>query len=560
MPLTSRSNTEPKNKRAKTERNKLSKNKSSASTASSSTSLVSNGTDNANNLNTSNTASSIENEEPNVTVPTVTTNAKNDKSNKIIEQAIKNIDEEMETSSPTVEIKTATVLAESVTTTTNGTHKIVNKILNSTVNTTLNTTSASANFEETIMTETSHINSNPLPELSINRNTSKPGYVLSVGENLSNQLGFGLEVDNRKKPQLIKSLPSNVIQVAAGGMHSACLTEDGIVYTFGCNDEYALGRDNDEDIDKVELPEKSIEITAGDSHTAALSESGVVYAWGTFRDGSGVLGLEQKKIAKTPMKFKLREKIIKISSGADHLVFLASNGEVYTAGNSEHGQLGRVSKYNSCRGGRRGCDMILVPGQVRLGKRKELQKHKEIEDIWTTSYCSFLKLKDSDLIIGFGLNNCYQLGIEDGENRYQPEILSTLKFEAKLKKVIGGMHHTLFLDVKGNVYAMGSHRYGGLGLGKIDADLKAPAKIPDLKDIVDIAANTNVSYAIDKNGKVFNWGSNYSKQLGQDTEDDYYVPTLVQSRNLDSREVYSVSVGGQHSLFTVSEEIEKDSD
>ena len=54
------------------------------------------------------------------------------------------------------------------------------------------------------------------------------------------------------------------------------------VYTFGCNDEYALGRDNDDEIDKVDLPERCIEITAGDSHTAALSESGVVYAWGTF--------------------------------------------------------------------------------------------------------------------------------------------------------------------------------------------------------------------------------------------------------------------------------------
>ena len=68
-----------------------------------------------------------------------------------------------------------------------------------------------------------------------------------------------------------------------------------------------------------------------------------------------MLGLEQKKIAKTPMRFKLKEKIAKISSGADHLVFLTTTGEVYTAGNSEHGQLGRISKYNSCRGGRRGC-------------------------------------------------------------------------------------------------------------------------------------------------------------------------------------------------------------
>lgn len=55
------------------------------------------------------------------------------------------------------------------------------------------------------------------------------------------------------------------------------------VYTFGCNDEFALGRDDDGDIEKVVLPEKIVQISAGDSHTAALSETGIVYAWGTFR-------------------------------------------------------------------------------------------------------------------------------------------------------------------------------------------------------------------------------------------------------------------------------------
>jgi hypothetical protein len=57
----------------------------------------------------------------------------------------------------------------------------------------------------------------------------RAGYALAVGENLSNQLGLGGDVDNRKKPQIIKELPTNVVQVASGGMHSACLTQDGIV-------------------------------------------------------------------------------------------------------------------------------------------------------------------------------------------------------------------------------------------------------------------------------------------------------------------------------------------
>ena len=60
----------------------------------------------------------------------------------------------------------------------------------------------------------------------------KAGSLLAVGENLSNQLGLGDEVDNRKKPQLVKQLPQNIVQVAAGGMHSACLTRDGLVYIF----------------------------------------------------------------------------------------------------------------------------------------------------------------------------------------------------------------------------------------------------------------------------------------------------------------------------------------
>lgn len=54
--------------------------------------------------------------------------------------------------------------------------------------------------------------------------------------------------------------------------------------------------------------------------------------------------------------------------------------------------------------------------------------------------------------------------------------------------------------------------------------------------------------------KVFSWGTNYSKQLGQDTEDDYFEPTPLQSRHMDIRDTYAVSVGGQHALFVVGDE------
>lgn len=61
------------------------------------------------------------------------------------------------------------------------------------------------------------------------------------------------------------------------------------VYTFGCNDEGALGRlIKDDDTEpyvpgKVPLAEKIVQISAGDSHTAALTDEGKVFIWGTFR-------------------------------------------------------------------------------------------------------------------------------------------------------------------------------------------------------------------------------------------------------------------------------------
>lgn len=60
------------------------------------------------------------------------------------------------------------------------------------------------------------------------------------------------------------------------------------VYTFGCNDEGALGRDTTEEESemvpgKVALEDKVVQVSAGDSHTAALTEDGTVYIWGAFR-------------------------------------------------------------------------------------------------------------------------------------------------------------------------------------------------------------------------------------------------------------------------------------
>ncbi len=63
------------------------------------------------------------------------------------------------------------------------------------------------------------------------------------------------------------------------------------MWTFGCNDEGALGRPTSEEGSeaepgKVTLAERIVQVSAGDSHTGALTADGRVYLWGTFRVSS----------------------------------------------------------------------------------------------------------------------------------------------------------------------------------------------------------------------------------------------------------------------------------
>lgn len=69
----------------------------------------------------------------------------------------------------------------------------------------------------------------------------------------------------------------------------AVLTLYPQVFTWGCNDEGALGRetkDGEEYSPGQVLTIKDVgvvKISAGDSHTAALASNGDVYCWGVFR-------------------------------------------------------------------------------------------------------------------------------------------------------------------------------------------------------------------------------------------------------------------------------------
>lgn len=62
----------------------------------------------------------------------------------------------------------------------------------------------------------------------------------------------------------------------------------------------------------------------------------------------------------TPVRILINVKVVNIRSGGDHLVCLSQEGETYTCGEAQSGQLGRVSEHSSVDGGRKGISMLIL--------------------------------------------------------------------------------------------------------------------------------------------------------------------------------------------------------
>ncbi|XP_048116861.1 regulator of chromosome condensation [Alosa alosa] len=383
------------------------------------------------------------------------------------------------------------------------------------------------------------------------------GLVLVLGQGDVGQLGLGEDVMERKKPALV-NLPEGVVQAVAGGMHTVCLGESGKVYTFGCNDEGALGRDTSEEGSemspgKVELEERVVLVSAGDSHTAALTEQGTVYVWGSFRDNNGVIGLlEPMQKSAIPVKMPIKEPVVKIVSGSDHLVMLTKAGDLYSSGCAEQGQLGRVAECFANRGGRLGLLRLLSPQLVLVNSRGKTR----FVDAFCGAYFTFALSKDGH-VYGFGLSNYHQLGTQSTNVCFTPVKLTSFKNSTtSWVGFSGGQHHTVCMDSEGKVYSLGRAEYGRLGLGEGAEEKTEPTPVPGIDGAQVVACGASVSYAVTKQGSVFAWGMGTNLQLGTGEEDDEWSPVEMTGKQLEGRTVLSVSSGGQHTVLLVRDKQE----
>ncbi|XP_052742751.1 regulator of chromosome condensation [Bicyclus anynana] len=386
----------------------------------------------------------------------------------------------------------------------------------------------------------------------------KRGSVLTCGQGDVGQLGLGEDVMETTEFRHVAGLGNKIVDAHAGGMHTIALDCDGKVWTFGCNDEGALGRPTSNEKDEgtpkaVALPQPAVAIAAGDSHSAALLDNGDVYAWGAFRDSHGSMGLivraREGKACKEPVKVDIGEQAVALASGGDHLVMLSVSGSVYTMGCGEQGQLGRLSQRSASRDARQGFSALLTPSKVTL--------KAGASRIWAGYHATFVLDANKDKVFAWGLNNYGQLGIT-GEKR-KTALFSPAECDAfagsSWSGVAAGQHHSLAVDDAGRAHAIGRCEYGRLGLGDKSGDAEILEPIPKLqnKNCVSIAAGTSNSFAVTSSGEVMSWGMGSEGQLGTGSSQDAAEPTSAVCATHQDRTPIHVSAGGQHTVLLVED-------
>uniref|UniRef100_A0A7N9ATE1 HECT and RLD domain containing E3 ubiquitin protein ligase 3 n=1 Tax=Mastacembelus armatus TaxID=205130 RepID=A0A7N9ATE1_9TELE len=176
---------------------------------------------------------------------------------------------------------------------------------------------------------------------------SRDGELFTWGQNTNGQLGLGKGEPSKLFPHPLKSLAGiPLAQITAGGDHSFALSLSGAVFGWGKNRAGQLGLNDKQDRAvpchiKFLRSQKVVYISCGDEHTAALTKDGGLF---TFGEGSwGQLGHGSTNNELLPRRVMelMGTEVSQITCGRHHtLAFLPSSGIVYAFGCNSHGQLG----------------------------------------------------------------------------------------------------------------------------------------------------------------------------------------------------------------------------
>ena len=393
------------------------------------------------------------------------------------------------------------------------------------------------------------VSAGDLHSLAVKRNGSVWGW----GDNTSGQLGNGTTAD-RAIPFPISSPAefTDVVRVAAGPTHSLAISAQGKIFGWGDNGTGQLGNGtNTGSLSPIPVDADVaswIGVRGGGGFTIARQSDGSLWTWGD--NASGQLGDNNNTFVPrlVPEKVGIATNWITQSAGWVHAVALRADGTLWTWGDNSNGQLGDGTTNNT-----------QVPGQIVV-----TQPASAANDWKAVAAGDFhnLALKADGTLWAWGNNSFGQLG--DGTTTNQPVPAQIVtgnpgNFDSHWVAIAAGGSHSLGLQADGTLWVWGDNGSGQLGDPSLGTGINTPVQLVNFapptpgynSSWVAVAAGLGHSLALQADGTLWAWGSNFSGQLGNGDAtlpNPPDQPSPVQVANPGTSPYVAVAAGDSHSV------------
>ena len=379
--------------------------------------------------------------------------------------------------------------------------------------------------------------------------------------------------ENRKAYNLdeTKSYGKDLIKVVAGYNHYLGLTSDGEVYAWGSNSYGQLGNGNNTSSStavKVVTPDgKSnmtniVDISAGDSYSIITDKDGKVYTFGYYGDYRTANTVHSNKPVEIQDLYKTE--LVAASEGG-HTAIVDWDGNVYTVGLNDYGQLGLKDTTTRSKFEKIGeLEISCEPARITLnvGESKDislalsssfnLKNNKQAsgevnKTIENETIASLAGNTVTGNAIGKTMLNATYEGIIGTLNTQTQKFNKNVEVEVLPKngkvtpKVEAGDGFTVELKADGTVWSHGQNQYGQLGVGDTNS-YNEPQKVKIIKNTIknedgsktdiedtikDISVGNYQVLALGQTGKVYAWGYGENGQLGIGSGYNHESPVVV---------------------------------
>jgi len=253
---------------------------------------------------------------------------------------------------------------------------------------------------------------------------------------------------------------------------------------------------------------KAVSVFCGFHHTALLTENGQVFTWGA--GSKGQLGHENvsdtlwvpKPVAGLSLA-SIGERVWKVACGGNHSLALTQSGQIYSFGSNARGQLGLADRADRTE-----------PKQVIFDENLRHQMGAII-DISAGFWHSVLVSERGVWTAGANSSQAATALHSELGDQLSFTQLSNLPTDS-FTMVRCGFGHTALLTKRGRVYTFGNNEYGQLGLGHnnpVDAPQQVRGLLDD-KHIIDIACGSFSTFGVSEVYSVYAWGQGAKNRLG----------------------------------------------